>query len=102
MSDRWIRGHFGDEVRPRPEFLRPLEAERSLTWPAPAVPPGPEPEPEPEQVQPAEEVDVRAAFQDQSAPAPASTQSPPPASEWPAEVPSAESPAGQRPGRRGA
>lgn len=98
MSDRWIRGHFGDEVRPRPEFLRELEAELSITWPAPAV--QPEPEPESEQVKPADEVDVWAAFQDRSAPAP--TQSPSPAREWPAEVASVESPADQRPGRRGA
>lgn len=29
MAERWIRDHFGDEVRPRPEFLRDLERDLS-------------------------------------------------------------------------
>lgn len=100
MSDRWIRGHFGDEVRPRHEFIRELEAELATTWPAPAVERGPEPEPE--QVQPAGDVDVWVAFQNQSAPAPASVEAPPPTPECPVELPSVESPTPRPPSRRGA
>jgi hypothetical protein len=42
MSDRWIRGHFGDEVRTRPGFLGELEHELGLAWPAPSIEPEPE------------------------------------------------------------
>jgi hypothetical protein len=39
MAERWIRDHFGSEVRPRGEFVRGLEAELSASWPAPAIAP---------------------------------------------------------------
>jgi len=39
VAERWIRDHFGSEVRPRGEFVRGLEAELSAAWPAQAVAP---------------------------------------------------------------
>jgi hypothetical protein len=97
MSDRWIRGHFGDEVRPRPEFLGELERELASAWPAPSI------EPEPA-LQPADDlgVDVWGAFQDSPAPAPAPAPAPQPppqrVPEFVAEFSSAEPPA--KPSRR--